>query len=242
VVLVVAAFLLARASGIDTLLLLKVAGGAGVAIGALLLAGRIISGMRAAPTVASKRREESLPGPDKIPSSEEARRIGPSYETASAANPSDTEMMITQATHPYSEHALPSTVLIREPSAMAWLLILNGPQRGRQFRLADTFTIGRGSHCDVVLDDSGVSRAHAEVFLKNNRFHVYDLGSANGLFVNGIQAVEQELRDRDEIRIGNTTLMFIQAVSPEDLTVEAKRRVREFDSVWDELTKSVRHE
>jgi hypothetical protein len=34
-------------------------------------------------------------------------------------------------------------------------------------------------------------------------------------------------------------MMFIQAVSPEDLTVEAKRRLREFDGVWEELANSV---
>jgi len=149
----------------------------------------------------------------------------------------------TEETIPYTPAPAPSTALLRtEPSAMAWLLVLNGPHRGQQLRLADSVSIGRAAHCDIILDDGTVSREHAKIRLENGRFYIYDLGSFNGTFVNGIRVMKQALRDRDEIRLGNTIMLFVQAVSPEDLTAEAKRRLREFDLIWDQLTRSVRYD
>jgi tRNA A-37 threonylcarbamoyl transferase component Bud32 len=152
------------------------------------------------------------------------------------AQPRRVESQPTGETIPYAEPPVAGTFLLqREPSAMAWLLVLNGPHRGRHFPLADSVAIGREVGCDVVLDDPTASRQHARMRLENSRFYIYDLASSNGTFVNGVKVMKQELRDRDEIRIGNTIMLFVQAVSPEDLTVEAKRRLREFDSTWDQL-------
>jgi len=148
-------------------------------------------------------------------------------------------------TIPYIEPPTAATTMIvrQPPSAMAWLLVLNGPHRGYHIPLTDSVTIGRGAlSCEVVLDDITVSRQHAKMRLENSRFYICDLGSINGSFVNGVRVIKQELRDRDEIRIGNTIMLFVQAVSPEDLTVEAKRRLQEFDLVWDQLTRSVHHD
>jgi pSer/pThr/pTyr-binding forkhead associated (FHA) protein len=125
---------------------------------------------------------------------------------------------------------------------MAWLLALSGPNRGRQLRLADAITLGRAATCDIVLPDVAMSRHHARVVLADERFYIYDLSSTNGTFINGVRIQSKQLQDRDEIRVGNTTLLFIQAASPEDLTAEAKRRLDEFDAVWMGLTRSVRHD
>lgn len=148
----------------------------------------------------------------------------------------------TLASYPYRESPVASTVINREASAMALLQVLNGLERGRQFRMADSIIIGRGAHCDISLKDPTVSRTHAEVFLKNNSFHIYDLGSHGGIFVNELRVAEQELHDRDEIRIGDTILMFIQVVTPDDQTAEAKRRMREFDVIWKELSRAARRD
>ncbi len=151
---------------------------------------------------------------------------------------------LTAATFPYKQAPLAATQILRvEQSAYAWLLVLNGPLRGRQFRLNDTIAIGRSAGCDVRLEDISVSRQHASVYLRNNRFWVMDLGSRSPTHVNGTPVLgPTELRDRDEIYVGNTIMLFIQAVTPEDLTAEAKNRLREFDSVWDQLMDSIRHD
>lgn len=139
----------------------------------------------------------------------------------------------------------PATEALKHyPSAIAWLLVLDGADRGREFRLADNVTIGRQSDNDIVLLDSRISRRHARISLENERFYVSDLETRHGTFVNGVRVQKHELRDRDEITLGtgNHLLLFIQAMSPADLTVEAKRRLREFDSVWDQLATAARHD
>ena len=118
---------------------------------------------------------------------------------------------------------------------MAWLLFLNGPQRGSQFRLADTTIIGRDpATCDVIVDYPAASGRLARINLQDNRFSIYNLTDAYGILVNSSQVLTHELQERDEIRIGNTIMLFVQA--------EAQRRLQEFDSVWDDLTRSVRHD
>jgi serine/threonine protein kinase len=134
-------------------------------------------------------------------------------------------------------------IQLTEPSALAWLLVLNGELRGRQFRLADTFTIGRSPARDLsLIVDSSVSRLHARIALENGGFCIYDLGSKTGTKVNGESVKQKELRDRDEIRIGAHALLFISAVGPADLTLEAKQRLQDFDVTWEGLVRSVRND
>jgi hypothetical protein len=70
-------------------------------------------------------------------------------------------------------------------------------------------TIGRSRSCDVVLDDANVSRRHAEVRPRGGGWFVADLGSTNGVAVNGVP-IEQAhaLRPGDRIEIGTTVLTF----------------------------------
>lgn len=70
-------------------------------------------------------------------------------------------------------------------------------------------TIGRAPENDVVLPhDSEISRRHAEIRREGPYFVIYDLGSVNGTFVNEEQVSRQRLREGDEIRVGNTRLLF----------------------------------
>lgn len=48
-----------------------------------------------------------------------------------------------------------------------------------------TVTLGRRSSCDYVLNDSQVSREHARIIVGEQTFAIEDLGSANGVLVNG---------------------------------------------------------
>mgnify|MGYP001069956789 CR=1 FL=1 len=70
-------------------------------------------------------------------------------------------------------------------------------------------TIGRSRDCDVVLPDANVSRRHAEVRPRGGGWIIADLGSTNGVAVNGVR-IEQAhaLRPGDEIELGTTTLTF----------------------------------
>jgi pSer/pThr/pTyr-binding forkhead associated (FHA) protein len=126
------------------------------------------------------------------------------------------------------------------PTGLGWLVILSGAHAGSRYSLTRDFAIGRHSECDLIVSDSTVSRRHTRIVLDNKRFCLYNTG-ANGTFLNGIRIDgRQELHDRDEIRVGNTLLRFIQPISSEDMTASGKKRLREFDQVWKELSDAAR--
>jgi hypothetical protein len=68
--------------------------------------------------------------------------------------------------------------------------------------------IGRSRECDAVLDDANVSRRHAEVRQENGGWVVADLGSTNGIKVNGRRVEQARLEPGDELRVGVTDLTF----------------------------------
>jgi hypothetical protein len=70
-------------------------------------------------------------------------------------------------------------------------------------------TIGRSRSCDVVLEDANVSRTHAEVRPRGGGWIVSDLGSTNGVAVNGAR-IEQAhaLKPGDRIELGTSVLTF----------------------------------
>jgi len=71
-------------------------------------------------------------------------------------------------------------------------------------------TIGRSRDCDIVLQDAGVSRRHAELRPREAEgWTIEDLGSTNGVRVNGRAiAGQHELSAGDRIGVGSTELLF----------------------------------
>jgi hypothetical protein len=74
-----------------------------------------------------------------------------------------------------------------------------------------TFFIGRGADCQLALDDAMVSRRHAALRVYAGSATIEDLGSRNGVLLNGIRIDRAEaLRDGDHIRIGTADLSFYE--------------------------------
>lgn len=70
-----------------------------------------------------------------------------------------------------------------------------------------SYTIGRVDGNDVVLASNSVSRTHARIFVSNNKCYIADLGSANGVYVDGTPIHERaEIKNGSKIRIGEYTL------------------------------------
>ncbi len=69
--------------------------------------------------------------------------------------------------------------------------------------------IGRSRDCEIVLEDAGISRRHAELRPYGEGWVVSDLGSTNGLRVNG-RAVQgpQALSSGDRLELGSTEILF----------------------------------
>ena len=68
--------------------------------------------------------------------------------------------------------------------------------------------IGRGAEADLRIDDPGISREHAELRSSGGDVTVVDLGSTNGIVVNGRRVDQERLRDGAEVRLGSTTMTF----------------------------------
>lgn len=73
------------------------------------------------------------------------------------------------------------------------------------------FIIGRGSECDLELPDSAVSRQHACIELNGGRYHLVDLGSTNGTYVNDKLVRDRLLVSGDFIRVGTHIMKFLSS-------------------------------
>ena len=101
--------------------------------------------------------------------------------------------------------AASSTAIRRAPL----VLEVNGV---RHPLLPPGFTIGRGSEADLRINDPGISRLHARVVVKQDAagevdVSVEDLGSTNGVIVNGQRVTNVALADGSRIEIGSTRML-----------------------------------
>lgn len=73
-----------------------------------------------------------------------------------------------------------------------------------------TFVIGRAASCQLSLDDPLVSRHHAQLTVEGERVTVEDLGSRNGVKVNGaLISGAYAVQDKDQILIGGQELRYV---------------------------------
>jgi len=123
----------------------------------------------------------------------------------------------------------------------ARLIIIGGPLQGEMFPLTATgLTIGRESGNDVVVKDRSLSRRHCRLRAESGSFKICDLGSRNGTFLNGIPVKEHTLRDRDEISLGSSVLLF--RVDTERRAEQSAVEVQEHDQETIEETTVLRRE
>lgn len=74
---------------------------------------------------------------------------------------------------------------------------------GQPFRITQKVTtMGRSRDCDIVVPDPNVSRVHAEVRHEGLEYVLVDLGSTNGIEVNGRRVLRHSLRDGDRVSLG----------------------------------------
>ena len=72
----------------------------------------------------------------------------------------------------------------------------------------ELLTIGRLSECDIVVNDTGASRRHAQIRTVDGVSTLTDLGSTNGTKVNGRDVQSTELSDGDRITVGATQIEY----------------------------------
>jgi len=83
----------------------------------------------------------------------------------------------------------------------------DGGKKIATHRLGSAIQIGRADACHIKLDDTYVSNFHARLYPQNGTWHVEDLGSTNGTYLNRQRVSGTvEVQSGDEVRVGKTTL------------------------------------
>ena len=96
-------------------------------------------------------------------------------------------------------------------AALGQLSGAEGPYAGQVFALvAANSTVGRETTCDIVLSaDTTISRTHARLVNEGGNFVVYDNGSSNGTFVNGMRLTSPVvLAPGDIVQFGGSKFRF----------------------------------
>jgi FHA domain-containing protein len=96
---------------------------------------------------------------------------------------------------------------------VGWLITYSHNPDGDDFRIYAGYNrIGANPVCDVLIEDETVSGSHAIIVYRDGRCLIKDDLSRNGTFVNGREITEaQALQSYDQIRVGNTQLVFVAA-------------------------------
>jgi hypothetical protein len=93
--------------------------------------------------------------------------------------------------------------------AVARLLVQKGHDKGKRFPLAGkSVSVGSGPENAIRLADGAVSGRHAGLSIEGGRVEIVDLGSKNGVLVNGRRTPRRLLEDGDVVTVGLTELKF----------------------------------
>src|SRR2546421_5791258 len=110
-----------------------------------------------------------------------------------------------------------------KPPATNWVAIVHkAGKRVETFKLAEgTTTIGRDPTNQIPLPNSSVSREHAEIVSHPDGLTVRDLGSRNGILVNGVPRKKAVLQPGDKVTICEF-LIELTTASPAETTSPAR--------------------
>lgn len=84
-----------------------------------------------------------------------------------------------------------------------------GETWGEERSFTRTFTIGRARDCDVVVTDPTVGRRHAEVRWQDGAWRLFDTGSLNGTYLDGVRIHDARLPESCHVKLGQGVLVSI---------------------------------
>ena len=102
------------------------------------------------------------------------------------------------------------TFIGRIPTVQYAFLEIMDEERRRITLGEKDIIIGRTSECDIQIMANNVSRRHARISYTNEEYRIEDLGSTNGLYVNGVKVERCVLRKHDVLEIGGMKILFIE--------------------------------
>jgi len=107
-------------------------------------------------------------------------------------------------------------------------IVLPGGAQSVHDLVEEKASVGRLADNVLQFDDASVSSHHAEIVLEGAAYHLHDLGSTNGTFVNEEQITDSVLQHGDQIRVGAIEMVFLDEANvseeplPESATVSAE--------------------
>ncbi len=107
------------------------------------------------------------------------------------------------------------------------LVFSNGPLAGNRYLIDQTVMIGRHDSNDIVLPDPSISLVHCRIHFDNRRAYVQDQGSTNGIFRNGERVLHTEVRDGDELILGQIGARI--EIPSAEISTDVRRRQRKED-------------
>jgi len=126
---------------------------------------------------------------------------------------------------PRREPATPVPAFFREVRAVLRILAGAGAGAGSDLPLdRERAILGRGPGVDLQIDDPAMSREHAAFPLADSAFRMRDLGSTNGVLVNGRETLACELESGDRIEIGEHVFEYVVEPLVRDSRAEPRQR------------------
>ncbi|HKC51909.1 MAG TPA: FHA domain-containing protein [Myxococcota bacterium] len=106
------------------------------------------------------------------------------------------------------------------------LVFASGPLAGSEVALErPRITIGRAKTSEVLIDDASISHQHAALELGSGGYRIRDLGSTNGVVVNGARLALAELKHGDTVALGQIELRYVvgaRSSTPKTHVVDAE--------------------
>jgi len=134
----------------------------------------------------------------------QARLVKPPEDANKEASQGDLGATMVYSAASVREEAAAPPAGAEKPSSRALLL-----WDGRTFVIDQPrAVIGRSRRCDFTVDDANVSRQHCELTLRGRDWHISDLGSTNGVAVNGRKVSSARLSPGDTLTLGTSELRF----------------------------------
>jgi len=156
------------------------------------------------------------------------------YQLALQVEASDTSATMPETNAP-SMGSDAVTAMIAAPhmgqGTPARLVMLSPPAPGQEFALnRQSMKLGRAEDLDIWVNHRSISREHAEFVLEGDRYRVLDMGSANGMRINGVETKSHQLSSGDVVEIGQVKLRFVE---PGEGFVFDEGRTMQMDAISD---------
>ncbi len=97
----------------------------------------------------------------------------------------------------------------QQEGRMAVLQVVEGVDEGKSLEIGKRrINLGRREGNELTLTDMNTSRLHSYIIYEDNSHILHDANSLNGLYVNGQRVSRKVLRSGDEIKLGNTVIVY----------------------------------